>query len=208
MLVFIAEKHFEPCSGIELHDEIKLTIAAQACLLLMDIQHDYYRNVNSILVYPDSFITRHQHRSGALVIESDVATLGQAHDRGPVIISWADAKYGAANCGDGRNVVIHEFAHKLDMIDGWIDGTPRIRDRRARDRWISVMSEHYRQLQDDLDRGRRTLLGSYAATNVGEFFAVATEIFFEKPHRLKREHPELFDVLQQFYQQDPRQYAR
>lgn len=202
--ILLAEKNWEGCGGLHLTDRMKVLIASQACLLIVHLQHEYYRRVKSILVYPDTFIAPIvQHGPGGVVGEGGVAAEGQAADTGTVILAWTPVVEGAADPHDGRNVVMHEFAHKLDMLDGFVDGTPPLSDRRQYEAWTRIMSEHYQQLRDDVAAGRATLLGSYAATSPAEFFAVATEHFFEIPSTLKRRYPDLYRLLSDFYRTDP-----
>lgn len=202
--VLIDEKSWEGCGGLEMTDEIRVCIAAQAALLLLAIEHDYYRNVESILVYPSGYVLpRASAVGGGVVAEERVAVLGSAHHGGPVILSWDSARGGGRNERDGKNVVYHEFAHKLDMLDGMVDGTPLMEDDEEFQAWVSVMTREYDELCEDARKGRKSLLDKYGATNVGEFFAVATEAFFEKSVQMKEGHPALYEVLQDFYGQDP-----
>ncbi len=208
--VLVAEKSWEGCGGLAMNDEIKVTIAAQAGLLLLGIAHDYYRNVKSILVYPDSYVLpQHERvRDGVVTTEDQVPVHGTAHLRGPVIVSWRRVQEGARNSHDGYNLVFHEFAHKLDMLDGVVDGTPPLPQRELYDEWVEVMSEEYDVLRLQIERGRRTFLRPYAETDVAEFFAVATEMFFEKPEKFIRAHRRLYEVLSSFYGQDPARRPR
>ncbi len=203
--VFVAEKYWEGCGGLELSDEIKVATAGQACLLLLGIEHDYYRNVGTILVYPGGY-TRHErvykHRTG-VVVERRFPVLGEAHFGGPVILSWSDARHGGRDADDGGNLVYHEFAHKLDMLDGIIDGTPPLADAEARSHWADIMSKEFKSHRRRTRKGRDTLIDPYGATNAAEFFAEATECFFERPDQMQKRHANLYDLLRRFYQQDP-----
>jgi Mlc titration factor MtfA (ptsG expression regulator) len=206
--VFIAEKSWEGCGGLEMTDEIKVTVAAQACMLLIGREHALYKDVESILVYPDTVVAPPRKPSffeiGAQPIdEHGQAILGQAHLGGPVILAWDDVLAGGRGKGM-RNVVFHEFAHKIDMVDGAIDGTPPLPDRAGRKTWAEVCSEVFLRLRDRVDDGKPTFLDEYGATNEAEFFAVATESYFMQPAKLETAHPELFEVLRDFYQFDPR----
>jgi Mlc titration factor MtfA (ptsG expression regulator) len=201
--VLVAEKDWEACGGLELTDEIKVTIAAQASLLLLNIQHTYYHNVKAILVYPSAYRTMPRADASGVVLKGR-ANLGEAwQGRGPVVLSWDAAQHGALDARDGHNLVLHEFAHKLDMKDGLADGTPPFRDRSRFGAWVATMTQEYRALCNAAERNRATLLDHYGATNPAEFFAVATECFFEKGAQLKKRHASLYAVLQNFYQQDP-----
>ena len=201
--VLLDEKTFTGCGGLEMTDEIRVAIAAQAALLILCLPHDYYENVDSILVYPQSYVLPRTRPTGVgLFTEEKLAVQGSAHHGGPVVLSWDSARGGGRNARDGRNVVYHEFAHKLDMLDGLTDGTPELDDRTEFRAWVKVMTEEYARLCEDAKKGRKTLLDKYGALNVGEFFAVATEVFFEKPTQLKARHPNLYQVLRDFYEQD------
>jgi MtfA peptidase len=191
--VFLAEKHFEGCNGLELTDEIKVTIAANACLLLLGLEPDCFRRVRSVLVYPTEF----------RVPEYQGGRLGEAWYRGPVVLTWDTVVPGGRHYLEGRNVVLHEFAHQLDYLDGEINGTPPLRDAEQAERWRGVMTAEYDKLVKDCTRGRATLLDEYATKNPAEFFAVATECFFEQPVRTRRRHPLLYDLLREYYRLDP-----
>ncbi len=202
--VLVGEKHWEGCAGLTMTPEIQVTVAAQAALLILAIPHDFYGNVKSILVYPRSYVLpRRNHGPAGVVHHEDVAAQGSAHHGGPVVLSWDNARAGGKNAKDGRNLVFHEFAHKLDMLDGLVDGTPELDNNQEFQAWIAVMTAEYDALQADLKKGRRTLLDAYAATNVGEFFAVATEVFFEKPRQMREQRPDFYGVMRDFYEQDP-----
>ena len=201
--VFIAEKHWEGCAGLELTDEIKVTVAGSACLLLLGLEHDLYHNVQSILIYPSDYeATWERPIPGQIVSEEPQRRLGEAHFRGPVLLSW-DAVRHDIRRQDGHNLVYHEFAHKLDMLDDLADGTPPLNAGEQYIDWVKVMAREYEKLCSRVDQGRATLLDSYAATNIAEFFAVATEVFFEQPRKMQRAHASLYDALRDFYQQDP-----
>jgi Mlc titration factor MtfA (ptsG expression regulator) len=203
--VFIAEKSWEGCGGLHMTDEIKVTIAAQACLLVLGLEHNYYDRVQSILVYPHGYLAP-DHRVGPDgVVHEGEGRLGEAHYRGPVVLSWAEVLADGRHPHRGRNLVYHEFAHQLDMLDGVIDGTPPLRDRAQYRKWQRVMTAEYRRLIDDSERGRATLLDEYGTTDEAEFFAVATECFFDRPVPMKRRHPQLYDLLRDYYRQDPAQ---
>jgi hypothetical protein len=204
MQVFLAEKHFEGCGGLELTDEIRVTIAAQACILLLHRETEFYPGLDSILVYPHAYVAPvRQRRPDGTVFEGVQPRLGESWVRGAVVLSWDDVVGGAADVNDGHNVVFHEFAHQLDNESGYGDGAPALPRRSMYVAWARVLGAEYAQLRDAIHRQRPTLLDPYGATNPAEFFAVATEVFFEKPEPLKRLHPELYEQLQRFYAQDP-----
>jgi MtfA peptidase len=203
--VFIAEKYWEGCGGLELDDEMRVTIAGQACLLLLGLDHGLYRNVETILVYPSAVMPKRAEEpmfAAPVVVNPVVPLIGEAHHRGPVILTWDAVRRGSRHA-DGHNVVYHEFAHKIDMADGAIDGVPPVATRAEYDRWVEVCTREYEELRARFEAGLPTLLDPYAGTNAGEFFAVATEHFFDQPCALADRHPELYDVLRSFYRQDP-----
>ena len=203
MTRLVTKKRWESARGFDLTDEIRVVIAAQASLLILGLDLDCYRDVTSIIVHPTTMVLRGPRAGPAQGVVSDgpLPILGQAHDRrGPVIIAWDAARADARHPERGHNVVLHEFAHKLDMLDNLVDGTPPLPDRAARERWIRVCTNEYRLLRMG-QAGH--LLWSYAGVNPGEFFAVATEVFFGRPVELQAEKPELYEVLRDFYRQDP-----
>lgn len=199
--VFVAEKHWTPAAGFEITDEARVTIAAQACLLLLGLPegHDVFPNVREIIVFP-STMSAPVHDG---LVAGEARVLGQAHHRGPIRLAWDSVRHGGRNPDDGRNLVYHEFAHALDLLDDFGDGTPPMRSQAQLDEWVRVMTESYDALCESAERGRATLLDAYGCTNPAEFFAVATEVFFEKPTQMRRRHPELYDVLRGYYRQDP-----
>lgn len=209
--VIVAEKRWEGCAGLELDEEMQVVIAAQAALLLLELEHDYFPEVRSILVFPRSYETPFPRHGPGGVVTTGAQHAGEAWYRGPVILAWDWVRHGASDEKDGTNLVLHEFAHRLDFGDGWIDGTPRLRAPGALDTWRRVMTREFADLREAARRGRRHILDHYGATDEAEFFAVATETFFEKGAVLQRDHEELYDVLETYYGQDPvarsRRYA-
>lgn len=202
--VFIAEKNWEGCNGLELTDEIKVTIAAQACLLLLGFVDEYFGRLQTILVYPGVYVAKEsRHLPGGVVSEGRSERLGEAFGGGVVVLSWPDVFEGARDPGDGHNVVLHEFAHVIDMTDADPDGIPPLGDDEARRTWQEVLSTEYAEFVSRSRRPGATLLDRYAATNEAEFFAVATEVFFERPIAMRQRHPRLYDLLRGFYRQDP-----
>lgn len=203
--VFLAEKRFEGCGGLELTDEIRLTIAAQACVLLLHRETDYYPQLSTILVYPSSYIVPgERHLEGPIWEEGDQTLLGHATDRlGSIVLAWDAAKRGAADSSDGRNLVLHEFAHQLDFEDYATDGAPALATRAEYATWAQVMRSEFEALQAADEAGSPTVLDPYGATNPAEFFAVATEAFFERPRELRARHSELYLALGQYFRQDP-----
>jgi len=202
--VFLAEKRFEGCAGLEITDEIRLTIAAQACVLLLHRETDFYPKLRSILVYPHAYVADGSHRDDEhIVTEGPEARLGESSARGSIVLSWDDVCRGAFDVHDGHNVVFHELAHQLDQEGSGGRGAPVLPTRSMYLAWARVLGEEYTALLDDLEHHRQTLIDSYGATNPAEFFAVVTELFFEKPQQLKERHPALYEQLRGFYQQDP-----
>jgi len=207
--VFLAEKHFEGCGGLELTDEIRVTIAGQACLLLLHRDTDYYPELTSVLVYPSGY-TAHEPRpiGGGIWEEGGEDRLGHTgHRLRALVLAWDAARNGAAAPTDGENLILHEFAHQLDFENQRSDGTPALDTRGDYLAWARVMSAEFDALRDATDSGVPTLLDGYGATDPAEFFAVITEVFFERPRALRRLHPALFAQLQRFYRQDPTIYS-
>ena len=202
--VFVAEKHWEGCNGLELTDEIKVTIAAHACLLVLGFENEYFNHLQSVLVYPDAYLVEvTSHKPHGLEIHGTEARVGEAWYSGPVILAWDSVLHDTQTPEDGRNVVFHEFAHCLDMQDWEFDGTPPLQDSQQYRTWNEVMTAEYRRLVRSARRGDPTLLDHYGATDPSEFFAVATECFFEQPHEMSIEHKSLYELFRDFYRQDP-----
>lgn len=204
VLVFLEEKAFEGCGGLEITDEVRVTIATQACLLLLHRETDYYPTLKTILVYPHHYVATHREQGpGGFVIEGDQARLGESWLRGPVVLSWDDVRRGASDPNDGHNVTFHEFAHQLDSEDGANEGAPALPRPAMYTAWARVMQAEFDHLRSDLAQHHQHFIDAYGATNPAEFFAVITEAFFEQPNQLKQRHPALYDQLARFYQQDP-----
>lgn len=201
--IFRAEKSFEGCGGLEITDTIKLTIAAQACLLLLHRETDVYPGVDVILVYPHAYRASTTDKVGGIVREGEQARLGESWTRGVVVLAWDHVRSGAAQPADGQNVVLHEFAHQLDGENAAMDGAPDLGARARYTSWAHVLGDEFSELARTLHAGSRSDIDAYGATNPAEFFAVITEMFFEKPRALKRRHPELYGELATFYRQDP-----
>ena len=201
----VENKSWRGLDGFEVTDEVKVTIAAQAALPLLGIEHHFYRGVDEILIHPTTYKVSSLSRGpGGVVIEGETEVLGTAHsDINIVALSWQSARQGGANWQDGRNVVIHEFAHKLDMLDDFVDGTPPLNCKEQHAAWVQIMTKEYEKLVDMDRRGKKTVLNKYGATNPAEFFAVSTETFFEKPRQMRKKRPELYEQLKAYFQQDP-----
>ena len=198
----LMRKRWEAARGFELDDTVRVVIASQAALLVLGLSSDHYRLVSGIVVHPSTLEISGVRAGPSLgTVSADrLAVLGLAQGgRGPVVLAWDQALAGAHRTERGHNVVLHEFAHKLDMLDGTIDGTPLL-PRDVREDWVRVCTAVYQDLVAGVPRPP---MRWYGATNPGEFFAVATEVFFEQPSDLLAFEPELYDVLTRFYRQDP-----
>jgi len=203
--VFVGEKAFVGCAGQPIDDEVRVTIAAQACLLQLRRGTDPFPGLSEVLVYPGAFLVqRVRPEPSGVLLESRQALSGESWSRGRVVLSWEDALAGAADPADGRNVVIHEFAHQLDQEKGHGNGAPWLAGPGRRERWARVLGEAYAELREAAAWGQATLLSSYGASDPAEFFAVASEVFFEQPGPLSERHPALYAELAAFYGVDPR----
>ncbi|BAZ20835.1 hypothetical protein NIES4073_17130 [Kalymmatonema gypsitolerans NIES-4073] len=202
--VFLAEKQFIGCAGLQVTEEMKLAIAAVACLLLLNERGEYFPKLRSILIYPSTYFVNETVATGNYIVEERrVARLGESWTNDQVILSWEQVKQDTLDWKDGHNVVLHEFAHQLDQEDGKAEGVPILQGKSDYLVWAQVMAEEYQQLCAQVQRGVKTVMDSYGATNPAEFFAVATETFFEKPQQLLKQHPALYQLLQRYYQLDP-----
>jgi Mlc titration factor MtfA (ptsG expression regulator) len=213
--VFLSEKHFEGAGGLTLTDEIRITIAAQACLLLLHRETDYYPDLKSIIVYPTGYTAREdRHIGGGIWEEGGEDRLGHTGQRlSAVVLAWDAVRHGAAVPTDGENLVLHEFAHQLDFENQSSDGTPALERHGDYLAWARVMSAEFNALRNvnalrnASDAGEGGVISDYGATNPAEFFAVITEAFFERPRALRQKHPALYAQLQRFYRQDPTTYS-
>jgi len=205
--VFIGEADFEGCGGLEITDEIRVTIAAQASMLLLNRKAIYFRKLRTILVYPHTYVARTVSSNGTITINGQSVRLGESWQNGPVVLAWDSVTGGTLNITDARNVVLHEFAHQLDQEDGSADGAPILERRSRYTTWARVLSKEYEVLQKNKRKRRRSVLNKYGATNPAEFFAVATETFFEKPKQMVKKHPELYDELRNYYKLDPAKWV-
>jgi Mlc titration factor MtfA (ptsG expression regulator) len=199
--ILVAEKNWEGCRGLKVTDEVKVTIAAQACLMVLGLDQDRFSRVLSILVYPSLFAIPHEGWPDEKGKREVLA--GQAVYRGPVILAWDSVLAEGRDPSTGRNIVVHEFAHHLDFLDGTINGTPDLGSSEQARRWQEVMTIEYSRLQRAIRRGHKTFLGDYAARNETEFFAVASERFFTQPERLRHYHAALYEVLGEYYRIEP-----
>lgn len=204
--IFLDEKQFYGCAGLVITDLVRLCIAAEACLLMLGQSGPIYPGLHSILVYPSGFIAkRESFQEDGTIVAGEHHLLGESWSNGRVILSWDDVEEGARDFTDGHNVVLHEFAHQLDSAAGSTNGAPPLRSN-SYQTWAAVFSENFADLQSRVMHGKHTVMDRYGATNPAEFFAVATETFFEKPDELFEQRPELFRELQQYYRLDPREW--
>jgi Mlc titration factor MtfA (ptsG expression regulator) len=201
--VFIAEKKYEGCGGLEITDEIRITIAAQASMLLLNRKAHYFSKLHTILVYPHTYAAKTVSSNGMVTIKGQSVRLGESWQNGPVVLAWNSVTGGTMNIADARNVVLHEFAHQLDQEDGSADGAPILERKASYVAWARVLSKEYEALQKKKKKRRKAVMSKYGATNPAEFFAVATETFFEKSKQMKKRHPELYDELKNYYKLDP-----
>ena len=201
--VFLSEKKFIGYNGIKITDEIRVTIAAQACLLLLNRKTDYYPKLKTILVYPRAFVKQHQSINSHGVQFTHNSTLaGESWAYGNIVLSWQDTLNGALVPDDGQNVVIHEFAHQLDQEDGFANGAPILGPSQSYECWANVFSREFEQLKQQANNGQHSIFSYYGATNPAEFFAVASEVFFEKSDELRAQHPKLYQQLSLYYRVD------
>ncbi len=211
--VFMAEKNFEGCGGLELTEDMKVCIAAHACLLLLHRDTDYFPDLKAILVYPSAYVVpTTRHVSSGVYEESQETRAGESWREGAVVLAWDAVISAIRDPGGGYNVILHEFAHQLDYEDGQADGAPllghgeSLSDQKRRYAgWSRVMRSEFEQLRARVQRGQNSVLRDYGATNPAEFFAVATECFFSKPQELRQTHPELYEQMKWYYRQDPAQ---
>lgn len=208
--IFLDEKNFEGCGGLQITDEIKVTIAAQACVLLLGLDNlsSFYPDLRSVLVYPRRYFAPvKDYTEGGTIIEGTENRWGESWSHGNIVLAWDQVKKGASDYRDGQNLVFHEFAHHLDYEYGV---TVQPDDSESHDPgflvWARVLSTEYKQFLRDLKRQQPTVFDEYGSENLAEFFAVVTESFFEQPKKLHDTHPKLYHQLTLFYKQDPLEY--
>ena len=202
--LFLRRMKFYGCDGLQITDEIRVTIAAEACLLLLNRKTRVYPKLRYILVYPSAFKSGgKQHNEDGTISHAKVGLLGQSWSNGKVILSWDDVEHGIENFNDGTNVVLHEFAHQLDSESGATNGAPRL-IKNSYQSWAKTLSSEFESLNEAAEKNIKSVMDFYGATNPAEFFAVATETFFEKPTQLQDTHPDLFEELKTYYAVDPR----
>ncbi|MDB4944281.1 MAG: hypothetical protein JWP97_3815 [Labilithrix sp.] len=201
--IFCAEKNFEGCGGLELTDEMRVTIAAEGCRLLLHVDQDIYPDLVSVLVYPSAYRATKQQREGHVVIEREDARLGESWSRDAIVLAWDHVLASARGELGAENVVLHELAHQLDAQSGAVDGAPPLGSRGRYASWARVLGTEFAALAERVHEGRASDIDAYGAESPAEFFAVVTEMFFESGARLKENHPELYGELAGFYHQDP-----
>lgn len=209
--IFNSEKSFEGAGGLTVTEEMRVTVAARACLLVLwrvELDEPLYAGLDAIIIYPSTYRAPHRRQEGYVTIEDEQARLGESWTRGVVVLAWDSVESGAANAEDGHDVVIHEFAHQLDAEDGEMDGTPALDGLRRYSLWSKVASAEYEALVEAVERHRKTSIDAYGATNAPEFFAVVVEQFFEKPLQLARRHEALYAELAAFFRFDPAERLR
>ncbi|MDK3019506.1 M90 family metallopeptidase [Pseudodonghicola flavimaris] len=199
---FIGQVDFVGCNGLEVSEEMRLSIAAQACLLIVN-SDTWYDHLTTILIYPAAFKSRQRQHNGYVVTERETVRSGESWSRGPVILSWADTRRGALNDRDGHNVVFHEFAHQIDDLSGHTDGLPNLPKGQSVAGWARTFVPAYQTHVQNVQAGHRTVFDAYGATGPEEFFAVAVETFFEKPAALNHHEPAVYRQLAQLFRLDP-----
>ncbi len=204
--VFLNDKNFFGSGGLEITDEMRLTVAGNACLLLLQREDPRFPGSKTILLYPDTFVGREKTYDGMVQHEGPSARHGESWHRGPVILSWADVLRGVNNPDDGHNVVIHEFAHKLDEENGPVDGLPVLREHADYPEWARIMTREFADLIERADRKRNEVLDAYGSTAPAEFFAVASEAFFERGKKMQAKLPALYEQLKRYYGIDPAEW--
>lgn len=206
--ILVAEKNWEGCNGLELNELSKVAVAAQVGLMTLGLGEEYFDNVMSVLIYPSAYRATSQVAAGGVVMESQSDRLGEAWYRGPVVLSLPDVFEGASSPNHARNLVIHEFAHQLDMLNSRVaDGIPPMETNEQAQKWIERFQRSFKQQVYNCQHRQHPLVDCYGATNEAEFFAVLSEAFFQNPRRIATYDPDLFDSLRTYYRQDPLRWA-
>ncbi|WP_170335167.1 zinc-dependent peptidase [Ruegeria arenilitoris] len=200
--LFLDQVDFIGCDDLEVTEEMQLSIAAQACILVVNSDM-WYDNLTTILIYPNAFKSQQRRHSGYVVTEQEIVRTGESWDRGPVILSWAHSKQGARDDHDGHNVVFHEFAHQIDDLSGGTNGVPLLAEGQTFAEWERVFLTAFEAHVHAVESGRRTVIDPYGAEGHEEFFAVSVEVFFERPQALKHENPEVYEQLSKLFRLDP-----
>lgn len=198
--VLMKEKNFEACGGLEeVTEEMKLIVMAQAALILVGREHEYFPDLKSVLLYPDAYTARDENGE-------ESTRLGESWSSGSIILSWKSVVKGGEDPGDGRNVVLHEFSHQLDQANDSSMGVPILDEKGDYQEWAQAFGPAYDEFTKRVDAGKKTVLDHYGATNLAEFFAVGTETFFEKGEQLRKRYPELYKQMKQYYGLDPAEW--
>jgi len=201
--VFLREKRFRGVGGQKITPEVRFTVAGIASMLLLSREPSYFPGFSSILIYPDTYETAQVEYDSGVEVHKRSRRAGESWHRGPVVLSWGDVLRGASNAGDGYNVVLHEFAHKLDEENSGTNGLPILHDIDHYKDWAQVLAREYRSLEDRVSHRKNKVIDEYGLTSPAEFFAVATESFFEKAPAMRRKLPDLYEQLKKFYGVDP-----
>ena len=201
--IIIDEKHWEGCGGQEISDRVKVVIAAQAAVLLLQWEMDIFRNVRTFLIYPGAYQQTQEQVDDDGLVHAGTANLGEAWYNGPVVFSWSDALEAAHHPGEADNVVFHEMAHTIDMLTGQTNGTPPLRSKGDYPVWHEVMTDQFEEIRARYEAGHRDVIRDYGVVNVAEFFAVCTETFFDGPIEFSARRPKLYEQFRRFYGQDP-----
>jgi Mlc titration factor MtfA (ptsG expression regulator) len=206
IILFMDQIEFIGCNGLEVTEEMRLSIAAQACLLVVNSEI-WYDHLHTILIYPSAFKSKQARHDGYVVTEREIVRTGESWARGPVILSWTHAQRGAVNDHDGHNVVFHEFAHQIDDLSGHTDGVPNLSKDQSLACWAKAFVEAYERHVQHVRRGHRTVVDAYGAEGPEEFFAVAVEAFFERPVALWRAEPAVYEQLSELFRLEPSTWA-
>jgi MtfA peptidase len=201
--VFLDEKRWLGCGGLELTEDMRVTIAGNACVLLLNRKTDYFPGFSSIYVYPDTYLVDDVEYDGEIEIHGRDARAGESWPGGPVILSWRDVRDTIEGTADGQNVVLHEFAHKLDEENADVEGLPVLASAAHYREWEQVMTRAWESLEETIARHERSAIDDYALTSPAEFFAVATEAFFEQPAAMQRQFPEVYEQFRKYFCVDP-----
>ena len=202
--LFLYKKTFSGANNLLITDAMRITVASQACLQILNLGIDAFNGWVEIIVYPAAFnINRDVAGADGLIHNENTSLSGESWDRGPLILSWHDVERESYGLYPGRNIVIHEFAHKLDMLNGRANGMPPLHPNMPIETWTSTLSQAYELLQQNIDNFDHSYINPYAGTNPGEFFAVISEYFFTAPEILLQYCPEVYEQLKQYYRQNP-----
>lgn len=204
---FLYEKTFVGCDGLQVTDEMRVTVAGKACLLLLNRETEVYPDLTHILLYPGAFVARRREvQNGGVITHTNQGLSGESWSDGRVVLAWDQVCGNAEDLLHGHDLVLHEFAHQLDSQTGATNGAPLLKSANAYQQWSTVMTGEFEQLREDIEQGFETLIDPYGATNPAEFFAVSTETFFQRSEELAHDHPAMYQQLYSFYRVDPRDW--